>query len=39
MKKQFPLRAYFGRARIFGYVLVIILLGIAVYLLYTFLNS
>lgn len=34
MKKTIPLKSYFTRAKIFGYVLVVILIGIAGYLAY-----
>ncbi len=39
MKKQFPLKSYFNRARIFGYVLILIVVIIAGYLLVTFFNG
>ena len=38
MKKAMPLRYYFGRAKVFGYLLVAIFIAILVYLAYSFLR-
>lgn len=35
MKKTIHLKTYFNRAKVFGYLLVLILLGISLYLAYS----
>lgn len=35
MKKGIPLKSYFNRAKVFGYVLILILVSIIAYLTYT----
>lgn len=35
MKKTIHLKTYFNRAKIFGYLLLLILFGISLYLIYT----
>jgi len=36
MKKMFPLKSYYGRARVFGYMVALILLFSLFYFLYTY---
>jgi hypothetical protein len=38
MRKMMPMRHYFGRAKVFGFLLLLILAVIAAYLTYTTLN-
>jgi len=35
MKQELPLKTYFNRGKMFGYVLILILVSIAAYLAYT----
>ncbi len=35
MKKSIPLKTYFNRGKVFGYILILILVGISAYLIYT----